>query len=197
MSIYRIYNKDKSYIGKTKSKYVSSRIGKHRFLYNHNCKYQCASKLIFDEGEWEWEVLEKGLNDEELKIREQYYINNYPNLVNRQIPIITEDDKNNRKDRNKVLCKIYYEKNKGTEKAITTRLNNREYKAMWKLKKKWGDEWIHHTQKYNPDEYIEVPKVDRDEVIICECGGECTKRHIARHRKSQSHIKFMEENYLF
>ena len=133
MSIYRIYNKDKSYIGKTRQKYVSSRIGKHRFLYNSKSNYQCASKLIFDAGNWDWEILEKGLNDEELKLREQYYINTYPNIVNKCKVLITDDDK---KEQSSILSKKYYEKNKGTEKDPN--YNRKEYKAIWKLKQTWG-----------------------------------------------------------
>ena len=52
------------------------------------------------------------------------------------------------------------------------------------------------------DNLIEIQKeiqlkIDKPkDTIICECGFEGSKGHIARHRKSPSHIKFMEENKL-
>jgi len=143
MSIYKIYNDNECYIGKTTVKYVSSRISKHRYLFNSDAKYQCSSKIILSKEGWKWCVLESNIDKDKLSEREQYYINNSEGCVNVSKVLLSKEEK---LERNRELHKKYYEKNKGTDKDPN--FNRQEYKAIWKLKKKYGDDWINHTRKY-------------------------------------------------
>lgn len=144
MSIYKIFNDDECYIGKTKIKYVSKRINKHTYLFKHNAKYQCSSKKIFEKGEWNWCILEKDIPHDKLAEREQYYINNTPECINQQKVLLNEDEK---KIRSRELQKKYYEKNKGTEKDHNN--THKEYKSIWYYKKKYGDDWEQYKYKKN------------------------------------------------
>ena len=141
MSIYKIYNDTKCYIGKTKVKYVSRRISKHRYLFKHNAKYQCSCKIIFQEGDWDWKILETNIDPNKLSEREQYYINNTDNCINISNVMLNDEE---RKERRRQQSSITYYKNRGTTKDPNN--NRREYKANWRLKKKWGEDWVYHTR---------------------------------------------------
>ena len=143
MSIYKIFNEEECYIGKTTLKYVSKRIGKHRYLFNNNDKYQSSVKPILEKGNWDWCILEKDIDKDKLSEREQYYINNTDNCINKSKVLLNEEE---RKERKKELAKKYYEKNKGTEKDPN--YGKKEYKAIWKLKKQYGEDWVNHSRKY-------------------------------------------------
>jgi len=125
MSIYKIFNDTKVYIGSTKKKYVSSRISQHRWDYKRN-RITCNSKYIFDEGEWGWEIIEKDIPIENLKEKERFYIQNTENCVNHNLPGQSRKEylqKYRQTQRCKDLSKIINAK-------------RREYKKEWARKNK-------------------------------------------------------------
>jgi len=143
MSIYKIYNDDECYIGKTIIKYVYNRISKHKYLFKHNEKYQTSAKRIFEKGDWDWCILETNIDFDKLNEREKYYIENTTNCINVSNVYLTDEERKNHRNQH---GRNYYYKVKGTEKDPN--FNKQEYKAIWKLKKKWGEDWINHTKKY-------------------------------------------------
>jgi len=133
MSVYKIFNDSKVYIGSTKKKYVSSRISQHRWDYKRN-RITCNSKYIFDEGDWGWEIIEKDIPVENLKERERYHIQNTENCINHNLPGQSKKEyqKTQRyKDLIKKASAKYYEKNKEQIRE-RQRERQREYRAKKK-----------------------------------------------------------------
>ena len=109
MSIYKIYNDDECYIGKTTLLKVGQRISKHKYNYTHNVKYQCSSKIILSKPNWKWEILESNIEIEKLNEREKYYIENTPNCINVSKVLLTDEE---RRLRDNELTRKYYRERK-------------------------------------------------------------------------------------
>ena len=84
--MYKIYciidnTNDNVYIGKTKQKYITSRIATHK---NHFKKrmYDCSSNKILKNNDWSYKLLEDDLNEYEAKQKEAFYIQNTENCIN-------------------------------------------------------------------------------------------------------------------
>ena len=81
VAIYKIIDNTNGniYIGKTKLKYLSSRLAGHRYNYVNN--YACSSKEVIKNGNYEIKLIE----ETEDESREGYWIKN-TNCVNKNIP---------------------------------------------------------------------------------------------------------------
>ena len=106
-------NPDLVYYGST-TNYLSQRLRTHQEYSRYKGKGICKSKILFDAGNVEIELVEELSlkNKEELSLRERYYIENNP-CVNKQIPGRNhkewmQDNKDHLKDYNR----NYYEKTK-------------------------------------------------------------------------------------
>jgi len=97
-------------------------------------------------------------------MKEQDVIEQYDNLLNDRRAFNSEEYN---KEHYKVQKKLYI-------------LNNKEKVTEYKRK---------HYQE-NKDKISEKRKVK----VLCECGCEIRKNHIARHKQSKKHIKLMESN---
>tara|TARA_R100000541_G_C1863456_1_gene79638 strand:+ start:162 stop:704 length:543 start_codon:yes stop_codon:yes gene_type:complete len=67
----------------------------------------------------------------------------------------------------------------------------KEYNKNYKLgenREKYLKKKKEHYEKYKEEIKLRV-----EERIICECGKECARGKISRHRKTKAHIKIMEE----
>jgi hypothetical protein len=152
--IYKITSDhtNRIYIGST-TKNLNDRITTHKSYYNkwkdNKTRQYCSSYKLYNLGDIKYELLElyKCNNKKELLEREAYYIKqNYNLVVNKNKPILSEEEKiENKKqmieykkeyyEKNKELYKEYYEKNK-------QQLN--EYKKEYYAKNK---ERIYQQQK--------------------------------------------------
>ena len=129
MSVYKIYNAAKCYIGSTEQK-MNRRINGHKYESN-----TCTSKLITCESDWDWVILENNVPLDQLKIRETHWFDITPNKVNKYRPILSEEErleyyrkynrqyKKNNKEANKERNREYHEKNKDAINA-----KKREYR---------------------------------------------------------------------
>lgn len=144
--IYKIItdNSDKIYIG-------SCCMDLRKRLYDHKQnKKKCSSDIIINLGNYDIILIEKYPceDNEELRMREQYWIDYYKNngfnIVNIRNSYLSHEDK---KNHYKNYFKIYYEKNKDKIKSnekdkrnnIENKLYQREYHKdlnMWKSKKR-------------------------------------------------------------
>jgi hypothetical protein len=173
--VYEIYSLDKKmrYFGST-TQQVCKRIGTHNADYKRwkDGKINFTSSyLIIECGEWNYKTIEKVLFDEpfELKNRERYYIETF-DCVNKRIPNRSpkESSKNwrdNNKEKKREYDKEHYETNKG--------------KVVEQAK-----EYYHHNKE-------EINKKKREK-ITCECGCIISRDSLTRHKKSKSHLKWLE-----
>jgi len=173
------------YIGSTVN--FNDRKGKHKFsCSNDKCRaynYKLY-QTIREYGGWDnWAMftIEEEIPIEQLKEREQFYINTLEPSLNEKRALLTKEDK---KKRDKERNKKNYEQNKQQ-----IRQERRKYMA--------------EKRKENPEIFIERGKQFRlkhqDKLnenqkhqIECECGELIAYRNKARHTKSQKHIKLME-----
>jgi hypothetical protein len=156
---------------------------------------------------------------EELNIRERYHIENTPDCVNKQHPGRTkkeyiEENKDKIKEhtkeyrvKNKEVRKVYdknyraenqdkikkYKEDHKDEKAVY----NKNYRAdnldaVKAAEKKYKDEHKEEQKAYNTDYYQknkDTIAVQRSQKVLCECGGEYSQHHKARHLKTKRHIE--------
>lgn len=100
---------DEVYYGSTTSKYLSSRLGKHKCK-----KTKCRSKQIIDRGNFTYKIIEEyPCNSRlELETRERWWIENNV-CINKQIPGRTKDEwVENNKGKIKQTQSEWYEANK-------------------------------------------------------------------------------------
>tara|TARA_R110000824_G_scaffold5554_3_gene25668 strand:- start:2758 stop:3153 length:396 start_codon:yes stop_codon:yes gene_type:complete len=81
--IYKIVDNtnDNIYIGITRQKYLSDRLGSHVWDYKTQNKKGCVSRDIIKNGDYKIELIEETLD----KSREKYWIEN-TECINKQIP---------------------------------------------------------------------------------------------------------------
>lgn len=94
--IYKIHSTkgDKVYIGSTKKQYLCSRKADHLDKYRNEKGRHCASYDLFDEYKVEncnWTLLEECPLDQRF-IRERWWIENTPHVVNKNRPFITDEE---------------------------------------------------------------------------------------------------------
>jgi len=170
--IYKIYNtvNDEIYIGSTTRK-LCERMADHRRRINGRDQNFPIYKAFRDHGidNFFIELIEKyPCNDiDELRKKEGEYIKELKPCLNRRVPGRSKAD--------------YYNENRSTElqKMRVYRESNKE--AINEQKKQYRE---------NNKEYI---KSWKGENIACECGRIVTRGCLSRHRKSQKHIKLMNE----
>jgi hypothetical protein len=168
--IYKIcsLNTDKIYIGSTIRKYLSDRMGEHRYQYrqwkinNNNNRYITSFELLDKYNDCKIILLENySCNSiDELHARERYYIELYKNIcVNKIIPTRTK----------------------------------KEYAQLEKVKeykKKYYEEHILEKKEYDI-EYRNNNKEKHFKKIDCECGGKYLTKHKSTHIKTQIHKEYI------
>jgi len=212
--IYKIepvcdYPEGDIYIGSTCEKHLSNRMSGHRTNYkrwlNGIEKTKCNAYDLFDKYGIEnckIILLEKfdATCKEELLSKESNYIRNMK-CVNTVIPDRTA----------KEWHKQYYEKNQEKYQSIQKQYyqDNKEYidnrNKLYKEKNK--DKLLEHSKQYreeNKEQKKETDKKYRElnkekikdrkkQPFVCECGCTIQWDEKARHKKSQKHLKLMEQ----
>ena len=133
VKIYKIIDNTNGniYIGKTRKKYLSSRIASH--IYDFNTGHYCSSQIILKNNDWRYELIEE--TDDET--REEYWIKN-TDCVNKVIPGGNSKQWKKRwNDRNKDKIK---------EKTLRNRDKHNEYKRkLWEYQSSWGGNKRYHN----------------------------------------------------
>ena len=163
--IYKIWDNDDSslvYYGSTKQQ-VSIRMGKHRSQLN-----LCKSKIIIDRNNYQYATLEKIEYEDkfELKNRERWWIENNE-CVNKSIPNRTQ----------KEYMKEWYEANKDKIAEKQKTYNDKNKEKIAEQKKQYYAENKDKIEKY------------KKEKITCDCGCVVRRQHLARHKKTNKHLK--------
>ena len=177
--IYKIWDNDDLtlvYYGSTKQQ-VSIRMGKHRAQLN-----PCKSKIIIDRNNYQYATLEKIEYEDkfELHNRERWWIENNE-CVNKSIPNRTQKEYHiANKEKIKEERKQYYAENK--EKLVEKQkiYNDKNKEKILEQKKQYYIE--------NSEKILEKQK----QKIICECGCVVVKYTLTRHKKSNKHLKWLQ-----
>ena len=188
-NIYIIRSKqtDKVYIGSTFNT-LSIR------LSGHKCSKTCTSREILKYSDAEIELLEcyECEDDEQLELREAYYIREYKknNLcVNKQIPGRTIAEY---KKENKETIAEYYQENKEKRKEYQKEHYEENKKAISEKKKEYYEENKEAINKKN-NEYYEKNKEKAHQKFTCRCGGRYTHQNKAIHFKTKKHQDYFKD----
>lgn len=197
--IYKIVDNTNNniYIGSTCEPTLARRLAGHRCIYNKYLKTGCNFISSFDilkNNDYNIILLESYpcKNRDELLARERYYIDNN-NCINKNRPIITEDEK-------KELIKEYNETNKDKIKEYYKQY--RESNKYKELKKEYYNKNIEEFKKYyednkdkNKNQYLLYRELNKDKIknkFVCECGGKYTYNGKSTHLKTLKHLKYCE-----
>ena len=187
--IYKLWSPegDDIYIGST-TQTLARRKAKHKSEYDTGGNL--TSKVLFEKyTDVRIELIEEFPCDKKCKLiaREGHYIRTL-DCVNKVVPGRTQQEykednrdyilqkKNEYRQNNKEKIKEHYENNKDHYK---------EYKKEY-----YENNKDHCKERYK--NYYENNKEYITEKIICDCGCEISRHHIARHKKTNRHIKLME-----
>ena len=172
------------YIGSTSN--IKERSKTHRDIYNNpnNRSYNAKPyKIIRANGGFDnFKFINlgniKNVTKNEAHHTEQAFINLFKPNMNTRNSYLTDKEK----------------KEQQKEQGTNYRENNREHYTQYQK------EWCEKNYKHKKEQQKEYYNKNKDEMnlkknqkITCECGCESRRGHIARHRKSQKHIKLMEE----
>jgi len=216
--IYKVYNNenDKFYIGHTVTT-LSKRIGKHREKHS-NCM---TKNLGVELKDIQIVLIEKYpcKDVDEAKLRERYYIEKYQkeglNIVNKNIPGRSVKEYN-KQPKMKEYQKKWREENKEYLKQIKKEWSEKNKERVSKKNKEWYLNNLKHNKDYDKKRYeknkeklrkqsLEYYQKNKEKIqerrknktiekVTCECGITINKYGLSRHKKSKSHIKFLESN---
>tara|TARA_R110000868_G_C10487860_1_gene729927 strand:+ start:23 stop:586 length:564 start_codon:yes stop_codon:yes gene_type:complete len=165
--IYKIQRKGGSkdnYIGSTTKKYLSERMAGHRYAYEKKTQ-TCSSGILFDK---------YGIDNCEIVLIEKYPCNSKDELTRQE--------------------KLHID---ASPQCVNIKGANGKLKKTIDNRKKYNREWTQKKRENNREEAREACRKYRatikDITISCLCGKEVPKINIARHKKSQHHIKDHEE----
>ena len=130
----------------------------------NNCNH-CVSKQIIERDNYKFELIENYPCDtaRELHAREQYWVDNTENTINKQRQFESEEAfKIHRKEYQKKLGEAYRNGDK-------------------------REEYLKKKKEYNLKN-IDTIKAHKSEVIQCECGGSYTRSHKSTHMKTKKHL---------
>jgi len=183
--IYKIVDRTngKVYYGSTIDT-LSQRLSGHLKSYKmfKEGKYQYISSFdILESENFEIVLVEEYpcLTREELWFREDYWIVNNE-CVNRKRPIITEEERKqkkkegreNYKEQHNIQSKIYYQKHK---------------EEVCQIHKKYRQDHCEEIREKDKKRYIEKKSKVRKEKITCECGRVVTRGNLIDHKKTKIH----------
>jgi hypothetical protein len=212
--IYKLVHKDdydnaNIYIGSTtdfarrKNKHKSNCYNEKHKSYNEK-KYQ----YIRDNGGWdEWEMVlveRHNCNDgNEARAREEYWRSHYNAKLNMMRAYRTEEQR-------KEQMKEYFENNKdkikGQKKDYREEHKDKIAEQQKAYYEQYKDEILEQKKEYyetNQEKIIQQAKQNyeqnkdkileqKKEKITCECGCIITKVYLAKHKKTQNHIKLLD-----
>jgi len=200
--IYKIINVnndiDLSYIGSTANLKLRTLDHKNSSKNPLSTKYnQKKYQIIREHGGWDefkivvLEEIQQITKRQAEQIEEKYRIEMKANMNDKSCYKSNEE----RLENQRIKSNIYYKNNKEKCNKVNKLYYENNKEKCDKVSKVWRENNREKCQEASK-KYYEKNKHKSKDTIICECGFEGSKGHIARHRKSPSHIKFMEENIL-
>jgi len=157
---------NKIYYGSTTKKYLSSRLSEHRTQFKRwlkDNKSYCSSFEIIKNGDYKIILVEnfECKSKDELRAREQHYINNN-DCINKRKAFKTEKDK---KDYIKARDKKYYEENKEIIKQRNKKYKKKNKDNIKEKRNKYYEEKKHIIKNYYQEnkEHIENVRRERNE----------------------------------
>jgi predicted HicB family RNase H-like nuclease len=204
--IYKIVCKDinitDTYVGHTTN--FDKRKNNHKTACNNeNLRYYNINvyQFIRENGGWNnWEMIEIELysceNKRQAETRERYWLEQLGATLNSYVPTRTREEyrQENREQLNEYQ-KEYYEANREIiiEKQKKYQKENKEIiseknKEYRETNREQLNEYQKEYRKTNKDRISEKLK----EKITCECGSIVRKNDLSRHRKSQKHLKYLD-----
>lgn len=197
------------YVGST-TQDINTRMKQHLNAYNQFVIYQsennyCYSFDILKHGDCEITLLENvnANTNEELRIREDYYYDTLDNVVNKNKPYSTDEEKKEQKrnhyfkniDKYKEYNKNYNIENK--DKIKQYREENKEHIAetnkIYYNKNKEHIKESHNEWKAKNKEHIALYKKQKNSVkILCPCSGQYTADHKSKHLNTKKHLKYIQ-----
>jgi len=194
-------NIKEEYVGSTVNFNERKRTHRDACINPNNERYNMkVYKFIRENNGWDnWRMIlveRFPCNDRrELETRERYFIELLESKLNGKIPTRTRKEYvEDNKDKIKEYQKVYRveKKDEIKEKRKVYEDKNvdkfKEYRKVYYIENK--DEILERRKEYRVEKKDEI-KEKKKEKIICECGCEVNKDHIARHRQSQKHINLM------
>jgi len=195
--IYKIVCKDinitDTYVGHTTN--FDKRKNNHKTACNNeNLRYYNINvyQFIRENGGWNnWEM-----NKRQAETRERYWLEQLGATLNSYVPTRTREEyrQENREQLNEYQ-KEYYEANREIiiEKQKKYQKENKEIiseknKEYRETNREQLNEYQKEYRKTNKDRISEKLK----EKITCECGSIVRKNDLSRHRKSQKHLKYLD-----
>jgi hypothetical protein len=200
--IYRILSTkgDKVYIGSTILS-LNKRMNRHRGEFKDKSKYM--SRILFEEYGMNHcfiELIEE-VEQEQQFIRERFHIENTANCVNKRMPIHTDEEIKEAKDKsaqykhdwylakkeedkeafNKKACenqKKYYQQHKEECLARATEYRNKLDKEVISAKNK-----AYHEAHKDSDKYKAKNERLKEKVPCEECGAIMMRANLSRHKK--------------
>ena len=177
---------------------------------------KCSSYPIIARGDYEVFELEI-VEDDQLRVREKYYIMTYP-CVNKYLPFITKDEL---KEKRSEQSKKHYEYNKEQrhqyyqdhkeEKNEQSKKRYEDHKEQIKIQRKQyrdnhKEEINERSKKYSHEHKEEITQrskkryeVHKEEILsrlsqpyMCQCGKQMTIGNKARHEQTKFHLDFIK-----
>ena len=150
--IYKLICDDLTYYGSTTEKYLSSRLAKHKYQYEHQYNVSTMSKKLFETQNDVNIILVEDYpceRKEQLLARERYYIDNF-NCVNKTLPLRTQKEYYNS---NKAIV-LQNVKNYTRENIDKVKAYKKEHYEANKEKKKEYDRNYRQENQQRIKEYM-------------------------------------------
>ena len=180
------------YVGST-CQTLSQRLTKHKYQYTSDAPYQFASCVLFGEDN---EVFIKLLEDypcetkQQLLERERYWLSKYPEAVNKNPPILNEEE---RKQRHKEQHLKAYNKNKehNLAKHREWLAKNKDQESIKQFQRRQANlEGARAKDKaYNAKRDKDKRSQWKNAKVICsECGLTLSRNNFPTHKKNKHHV---------
>jgi hypothetical protein len=190
--IYKIVCKDISiqecYVGST-TDFIERKYSHKRTCNNQNYKKHnlYIYEFIRANGGWEnWDMIEiekyNAIDKQDQHKRERYYIEALEAKLNKVIPARTHTEYEEMRKKNPTRKQYNLEKSKTNYKENKSKILQQQKEYNEKNK-----EIISQRRKEYREEHKEEILQKKKEKVICECGCEVNKNHLARHKKSEKH----------
>jgi len=160
---------------------------KYRLKAHRSKTNRSVSKQIIERNDYEFVILEE-VDDDQLLVREKYYITTFP-CINKQLPFITKEeikqrDKQYRQDHKEEQHYKEIRKKYREEHATEIVTYAKEYYNKNK------DQRIADAKQYYLENKEAIMK-QRSQQHTCACGCVIRKNDIARHLKTKKHAKHL------
>lgn len=191
--IYKIVCKDISikecYVGST-TDFIKRKHNHKRTCHNQNYKkhHLFVYEFIRKNGGWDnWDMIEiekyNAVDKQDQHKRERFYIEKFEAKLNKVIPSRTLEEYEEMRKNSPARKQYNLERSKNNYKENKIKILQQQKEYNEKNK-----EVISQRRKAYREEHKEEIAQKKKEKIVCECGVEVCKSHLARHKRSEKHL---------